>query len=101
MLNYGFKYQIDAANHASGDAWQARTEENKDRDHTWCAKFRVPGCRDLPGTGIRRSEKLQMPESDSMADGDENREPEGQLLEIGNGLKVCQTAFWLDVIPGI
>lgn len=101
MNNYGFNGKIVAANHASDDAWQARSEKNKNRDHTRGAQLGLPGRGDLQGNGIREYENVQMSESDGMADGDEKRDVEGQFLEIGNGLQVRKTAFWLDVVPGI
>lgn len=101
MNIYGFNSKVDAASHARADAWQARAEKSKDRDDTRIAQFWMPGCRDLQGNGLRGDENVQVPESDGMADSNEKREYEGQFLEIGNGLKVCKTAFWLDVVPGI
>ena len=101
MNIYGFNSKVDAASHIRTDAWQARTEKNKDRDDSRLPQFGMSGCRDLQGNGLRGDEPVQMPESNSLANRDEKREYEGQFLEIGDGLKVCKTAFWLDVVPGI
>lgn len=101
MNNYGFHNKNVAAGHASDDAWQTRTEKNKNRNHTRGAQFGLPGCGDLQGDGLRGNEKVQMSESDGLADGDEKRDAALQFLEIGNGLQIRKTAFWLDVVPGV
>lgn len=101
MLNYGFNNDIGAANHASGDDWQARSEKNKNRNHTRVAEFGMPGSGDMQGDGAWRHEEIQMPEGDSVVDVDEGWEAPGQFFEVGNGFKIRQTAFWLDVVPGV
>ena len=101
MLNYGFNNSINPASTTTGDAWQGHTEKNKDGDHSGLAQFGVPGSRDLQGDGVWGFEEIQMPESDGVAYADEKRNAAVQFPEVGNGAQVRQTAFWLDVVPGV
>jgi hypothetical protein len=55
----------------------------------------------MQGDGAWRHEEIQMPEGDSVVDVDEGWEAPGQFFEVGNGFKIRQTAFWLDVVPGV
>lgn len=101
MINYGINNSNSTASPSICEDGPTSTKKNKSRSNSRLSRFGMSGRRDLPGDGFQGAENLQMQDSDSMDKHSRIGEHQHQLLESGNGPQIPQTAFWLDVVPGV
>ncbi len=101
MINYGFNNSNGTARLSTCDAEPQPSTKDKGRRNPRLPRIGMSGCGDLPGNGLQRADNLQMQENNGVDNGEGVREYQHQLLEIGDGPQVRQTAFWLDVVPGV
>ncbi len=101
MINYGINNSNSTACIGTHDAGPSTSKKNKSGSNPGLSRIGMPRRRDLPGNGLQDAEYMQMQDSYSLDKHDRIGKHQHQLLEVGNGLQVRQTAFWLDVVPGV
>lgn len=101
MINNGFINKIDASGYVSDFACHAPKEQNKIGDHFGVSQLGLSGRRDLQGHGLRGLAEISLFKSDSLDNGDRDGEHQYELPEVRYEPKTNETAFWLDVVPGI